>query len=143
MERCIIDERTGWEYELKGEQYYLTGRVMKNGVLTPNEIPEYNEQEDDYYIGVWGQRHFRYIQQHKKNLYFDLFVSGRLNAYLAQIDHDAQEMFDLLVRQLAKLEGVTETLKAENQMDWIQRMNDIRNQANEIVNSEIIYTKNE
>ena len=62
MERFIIDERAGWEYELKGEQYYPTGRVMKDGVMTPLEIPEGNEPEEEKHIGIWGQRHLRYIR---------------------------------------------------------------------------------
>ena len=76
MDKIIIDERTGWEYELKGEQYYPTGRVMKNGVMTPQELPEGYEPEEEKYVGVWGQRHLRYIRQFNKRLYFDLYISG-------------------------------------------------------------------
>ena len=68
MERLIIDERTGWEYELKGEQYYPTGRVMKDGVMTPSEIPEENKPEKEHYIGVWGQRHAAFLRQHQRSV---------------------------------------------------------------------------
>lgn len=79
------------------------------------------------------------MKKHQRSVYDEFFFSGKLNAYLAQIDRDAQEMFDLLVRQLAEQEGVTETLKRENQMEWVQRMNSIRSRATEIVNAELIY----
>ena len=97
MEKTIIDERTGWEYELKGDYYYPTGRVIRNGALTPSELPEDNGPEEEKPIGVWGQRHQRYIQQYKKSLYFDLFVSGKLNAYLADINAQAEDSFSRLV----------------------------------------------
>ena len=112
MKKTIIDERTGWEYELIGEQYYPTGRVMRNGALTPSELPEDNGPGEEKPIGVWGQRHLRYIRQHKKSLYFDLFVSGKLNAYLADIDAQAEDSFSRLVKEMATQEGVTEKLKA-------------------------------
>lgn len=139
MEKTIIDERTGWEYELIGEQYYPTGRVMRNGVMTPSELPDDNEPEKDIIIGVWAQRHLRYIQRHKKNLYSDLYVSGRLNGYLAQIEAQAENMFSLLVEEMAAREGVTEALKAEDQMRWVGSMNNIQNRAREIVNRELIF----
>ena len=116
MEKSIIDERTGWEYELIGEQYYPTGRVMKNGVMTPSELPEDNGPGEEKPIGVWGQRHLRYIRQYKKSLYFDLFVSGKLHAYLSDIDAQAEDSFSRLVKEMATREGVTEKLKAEDQM---------------------------
>ena len=140
MKKFIIDERNGWEYELIGEQYYPTGRVMKNGALTPSEPPEDNEPEEEKPIGVWGQRHLRYIRQYKKSLYFDLFVSGKLNTYLADINAHAEDSFSRLVKEMATLEDVTEKLKAENQMAWVQRMNNIRERATEIVNRELIFT---
>ena len=140
MEKTIIDERTCWEYELIGEQYYPTGRVMRNGTLTPSELPEDNGPGEEKPIGVWGQRHLRYIRQYKKSLYFDLFVSGRLHAYLADIDVQAEDSFSRLVKEMATLEDVTEKLKAENQMAWVQRMNNIRERATEIVNRELIFT---
>ena len=140
MEKYIIDERTGWEYELKCEQYYPTGRVMRNGVMTPSELPEGNGPGEEKPIGVWGRRHLRYIRQFKKSLYLDLFMSGTLNAYLADINVQAENSFSRLVKEMAAQEGVTEKLKAENQMAWVQRMNNIRERATEIVNRELIFT---
>ena len=139
MEQYIIDERTGWEYELIGEQYYPTGRVRKNGVMTPNDPPEKNEPEEEKPIGVWGQRHLRYLRQYKKSLYLDLFMSGKLNDYIADLDGQAEELFLRLVKEMAEQEGVTETLKAENQMTWVLRLNNIRQRATEIVNGDLIY----
>ena len=139
MEKTIIDERTGWEYELIGEQYYPTGRVMRNGALTPSELPEDNGPGEEKPIGVWGQRHLRYIRQYKKKLYLDLLMSGKLNAYLADIDDQAEDFFLRLVKEMAATEGATETLKAEDQMAWVQRMNNIRQRATEIVNRDLIY----
>ena len=138
MERYIIDERTGWEYELKGEQYYPTGRVMKNGVMTPTEISEDNEPEKEKYIGVWGQRHLRYIRQYNKRLYIDLCMSDTLNDYLAEINERAEDFFLRTVKEMAAREGVTEALKVENQMLWTGLMSNIRNRAAEIVDNELI-----
>lgn len=90
-------------------------------------------------IGIWGKRHLRYIKNHHPIRYTNLLTSCRLTAYLADIDEEANKMFDRLVKQLAKQEGVTEQLKADNQILWVARMNNIRNRAEEIVNSEIIY----
>ena len=140
MENTIIDERTGWEYELKGDYYYPTGRVQKGCVMTPNELPEDNGPGKEKPIGVWGQRHLRYIRQHNKPLYFDLFVSGKLNAYLVDIDMQAEDFFLRTVKEMAAREGVTEKLKAENQMAWVQRMNNIRERVTEIVNRGLIFT---
>ena len=145
MEKIMIDERTGWEYELIGEQYYPTGRVMRDGRLQPetvdadSETEKDNEPEKEIIIGVWAQRHLRYIKQYKKNLYFDLYVSGRLNGYLAEIEAQAEDMFFRVVKEMAAREGVTEALKAENQILWVQRCNSIHNRAREIVNAELIY----
>lgn len=91
-------------------------------------------------IGVCGQRHLRYLKQHRKVLYTTLLTSGKLDSYLADIDKQAEDMFLRLVEQMAKREGVTEQLKAENQMEWVCRMNNIRSRAMEIVNDELIYT---
>lgn len=140
MERYIIDERTGWEYELKGEQYYPTGRKMRDGRLQPETVDEENGPKKEIFIGVWGQRHLRYIQQHNKKLYFDLFVSGRLNAYLAEIDAQAEDMFFQLTKEMSVREGVNEVLKVSDQMAWVQRNNNIRERATEFVNQELIYT---
>ena len=105
--------------------------------LLPNlTIPEEEQQS----IGIWGQRHARHLKQHHKILYYNLLTSGKLNAHLAEIDRQAEEMFFRLVKQMAEREGVTEQLKAQNQMEWVGRMNNIRNRAVEIVNTEIMYS---
>lgn len=104
--------------------------------LLPNlTIPE----EEQKPIGIWGQRHARHLKQHHKILYYNLLTSGKLNAHLAEIDRQAEEMFFWLVKQMAEREGVTEHLKAENQMEWVERMNNIRNRATEIVNNDLIF----
>ena len=88
---------------------------------------------------MWGQRHWRYLKEHRRATYAALLTSGKLNSYLADIDRQAEEMFLRLVKQMAEAEGVTETLKAANQMEWVSRINNIRNRAMETVNSELIY----
>lgn len=90
-------------------------------------------------IGVWGQRHKRYLQEHKRATHATLLTIGKLNSYLADIDEQAEELFSRLVKQIAEREGVTEQLKAGNQLEWVQKMNSIRNRAVEIVNTELIY----
>ena len=90
-------------------------------------------------VGVWGHRHLRYLKQHRKVLYTNLLTSCKLNSYLANIDAQAEDMFLRLVEQIANREGVTEQLKAENQIEWVGRMNDIRSRAIEVVNTELIY----
>ena len=140
MDKTIIDERTGWEYELKGGYYFPTGRVQRDGEMTPSELPEDNGPEEEKPVGVWGQRHLRYIRQYKKSLYFDLFVSGKLNAYLVDVNVQAEDLFFRTEKEMAAQEEVTEKLKAEDQMAWIQRMNNIRERATEIVNHELIFT---
>ena len=142
MEKKYIDERTGWEYELQGDYYYPTGRVMRNGVLTPETVdnePEDNEPGERAPVGIWAQRHLRFIRQYKKSLYLDLYMSGTLNAYLADINAQAEDTFSRLVKETAAREGVTEQLKAEDQMRWVGMMNNIRNSAAEIVNRELIF----
>ena len=100
------------------------------------KLPEQSKVE----IGIWGKRHLRYIKKHHPIRYTNLLTSCELTAYLANIDEEATEMFDRLVKQLADKEGVTEQLKAENQMLWVRQMNNIRSRAVEIVNNELIYT---
>lgn len=139
MEKYKIDECTGWEYELKGDYYYPTGRIMRNGVLTPIELPEDDEPNTECHIGVWGRRHLRFIRQHKKSLYLDLFLSGKLNAYLADVNAQAVDMFARLVKHMAAREGVTEKLKAEDQMRWVQEMNRISAIAREVVHHDLIF----
>ena len=90
-------------------------------------------------IGVWGQRHLRYIRQYKRILYTTLLTSGKLNSYLADIDEQAEGMFLRLVEQIANREGVTEQLKAENQIEWVRAMNSIQHRVTEIVNAELIF----
>ena len=123
MEQHYIDEKTGICYTLQGD-YYLPDLTLPI--------------EENKPIGIWGQRHKRYLQEYKRATYTTLLTSGKLNSYLVDIDERAEEMFSRLVKQMAGREGVTEQLKSENQMDWIVRMNSIRNRATEIVNNDII-----
>ena len=107
----------------------------ENGYLIPNlTLPD----EEQVEIGLWGQRHLRYIKQHHKVRYVNLLTSGKLNEHLADIDTQAEDMFFRLVKQMADREGVTEQLKKDNQMEWVARMNDIRNRATEIINTDLI-----
>ena len=124
MEKYITDERTGLKYELVGDYYLVAGD---------------DEPEEDQPIGVWGQRHLRYLKEHHRVLYANLLTSGELNAYLADIDRQAEELFLRLVKQMADAEGITETLKASDQMEWVRQMNSIRNRSMEIVNAELIF----
>ncbi len=102
----------------------------------PNlKLPE----EETQPIGIWGQRHKRYLKEHKRAAYATLLTSGKLNSYLADIDKQAEEMFSRLVRQIIDRESVTEQLKADNQLEWVQKMNNIRNRATEIVNMDLLY----
>ena len=95
--------------------------------------------EEEQHIGIWGQRHGRYLKEHHRILYYNLLTDGKLNSYLTDVDRQAEEMFSRLVKQMAEREGVTEALKAQDQMAWVERMNDIRNQAMEIVNNDFIF----
>ena len=125
MEKYITDERTGLRYELIGDIYYIAG----------DDEPE-AEQEP---IGIWGQRHLRYIREHRRNLQHELLITGKLNGYLIDIDREAEDMFLRLVDNMAESVGITEQLKADNQMEWVRRMNNIRSRAIEIVNDTLIY----
>ena len=124
MEKYIYDEKNGLWFELQGD-YYLPCLKLPEGEQQP--------------AGLWGQRHLRYIKEHKRAFYTNLLTSCKLNSYLADIDRQAEEIFSRLVKQLAEKENVTEKLKAENQMLWLQRMNNIRSRAREVVNTEITY----
>lgn len=126
MEKYITDERMGLKYELVGDYYIIAG----------DDEPE----EEQKPIGIWGQRHLRYLKNHRKVLYANLLTSGKSNNCLANIDRQAEEMFERLVMQMAAAEGITEQLKAADQMVWISKINNIRNRATEIVNTEIIYS---
>lgn len=97
-------------------------------------------EKENRLIGVWGQRHLRYLKEHRRLTYTNLLTSGRLNEYLAEIDKQAKDMFLRLIKQMSEREGVTEQLKTENQMEWVGRMNNIRSRAVEIVNAELIYS---
>ena len=125
MEKYITDERTGLKYELVGDYYLIAGD---------------DEPEGDPLIGVWGQRHLRYLKEHHRVRYANLLTSGELNAYLADIDRQAEELFLRLVKQMADAEGITEALKANNQMEWVGRMNNIRSRAKEVINNELIFS---
>ncbi|HZJ78748.1 MAG TPA: TnpV protein [Clostridia bacterium] len=125
MGKYKFDEKNGLWYELQGD-YYIP-------CLT---LPE----EEHKPIGIWGQRHLRYIKQNKHLLYTQLVTSGKLSSYLIDIDHQAEEMFSQLVKQFAEKDGVTEKLKAENQMEWVGRMNNVHSTVIEIVNTELIYS---
>ena len=109
----------------------------ENGYLIPNlGLPD----EEQHTIGIWGQRHKRYLKENCKVLYADLLTSGKLNGYLADIDRQAEEMFSRLVKQMAETENITEGLKSTNPMMWVGKMNNIRNRVKEIVTTELIYT---
>ncbi len=118
-------------FEEMGGTYTQVGDYL----LPDLKLPEEEQQP----IGVWGQRHRRYLKEHRRATYTTLLTSGKLNSYLANIDRQAEEMFLRLVKQMAEAEGVTETLKAADPMEWVGRMNNIRNKAMEIVNGELIY----
>lgn len=111
--------------------------TQQGDYLLPDlKLPEQPKVE----IGIWGKRHLRYLKNHHSIIYTNLLTSCKLTVYLADIDKQAEDLFFRLVEQLAEKEGVTEQLKADNQMLWVQRMNNIRNRATEIVNTELIYT---
>ena len=124
MEKTIYDENNGLWYELRGD-YCIP-------CLT---APAQEERP----IGIWGRRHLQYIKKERKALYTELLTSSRLNAYLADINEQATEQMLLLKKQMAKREGITEQLKVQDQMLWVQRMNNVRDRAMEIVNHELIY----
>lgn len=127
MEKHIIDEKTGIPYTLVGDYYLPWGDL-------PYEEPE------DKPIGILGQRHLWYIKQHRKTFYTNMLTSGKLNEYLAGVDEQAEIIFSHLIKDFAKAQGITESLKATDQMAWVCAMNNIRNSAMEIVNHDLIYT---
>lgn len=124
MDKYIYDENNGLWYELQGD-YYIPCLTLS--------------AEEERPIGIWGQRHKRYLKEYKKLTYTTLLISGKLSSYLADINEQAENMLYRLVQEMAAKENATEQLKAENQMLWVQMMNNIRNRAEEVVNSEIIY----
>lgn len=121
MEKYIYNKENGLHYELIGDYYYPC--------LTAPEPP---------CIGIWGMRRLMYLQEHKKKLYQTLFYTEKLKTHLEEIDRSAEEMFAQLVKQLAVLEGITEVLKATDQMEWVSKMNNVHNCAKEIVYNELI-----
>ena len=123
LAKFITDERTGLKYELCGDYYIIAGEDE------PERAP----------IGVWGKRHLRYIQKHSKAFYNKMLTERTLYDYLLQLNRDAEDMFNRLVKQMAECEGVTEQLKANNQMQWVGLMNNIRQRATEIINKDLIF----
>ena len=124
MEKVIYDEKNGLWYELQGDYY-----------IPCLKLPEEEQQP----IGLWGQRHLRHLKQSHKVLYYNLLTSGKLNSHIAEIDKQANDMFFRLVKELAEKENITEELKSNDQMLWVQKMKYIRNRVTEIVIKEIIY----
>ena len=121
MEKYIYDESNGLWYERDGDYY-----------IPCQKLPEIN-------IGIWGERYLTYIREHKKLLHTKLMINGTLYTHLAEINQQAEDMFSELVNQMKTREGITEQLKAQNQMEWVRRMNNIRQRANKIIYKELIY----
>ena len=115
----------------------LGGTYIRHGdyLIPCLTLPE----EEQRFIGVWGQRHLRYLKEYRRGVYLNMLTSGRLNDYLADIEEQAQKRFERIVEQMKQAQGITEQLKAENQMEWVARMNNIQVCAREIVNKEMIY----
>ena len=125
MKQYIYNEQNGLWYELRGDYY-----------MPCLKLPA---EKEERHIGVWGQRHLRYIQEHKKTLYTSLLTSGKLQSYLADVEEQAQDLFDRLMKQRAERESITETSKADNQMEWVGRINALRSAVIETVNAEVIF----
>ena len=124
MEQTIHNKQNDLDYTLC-EEYYL-----------PNLLPPQIEEKE---IGIWGMRHLRYIKQHRKVRYINLLTTGKLNAYLTEIDRRAQNKKAVLIKQMSEYEGINEMLKEKNQLEWVRKMSNIRNRVEEIVNNEIIF----
>lgn len=149
MEKYIIDERSGWKYELVGDYYLPVGTRFEDATTddagpcpaetnTPSGAADKSEQERPA-IGRFGRAHEEYLKRSQRHVYSQLVAKGRLGSYLAQIDEQANAMLDLLTRQMAEREGVTEILKAADQMEWVRRMDNIRNRAEETINNDLIF----
>ena len=123
MEKYVVDERNGLEYELVGDYYIVAGEDE------PPARP----------IGVWGAMRRDYLKQHRRNLYYELLFAGKLNDHLADIEEQAQDMMWTLTRQMAKAEGVSEELKRRDQMAWVGAMNNIQNRVREAIRDDLIY----
>ena len=152
MDRYIIDLKTGWKYELSGDYYLPVGTRFEDA---DSDDGKHNEQasvsrvaaekenavtHERPAIGRFGRAHGEYLKRTQRHVYSQFVAEGKLGTYLAQIDKQANAMLDLLTHQMAEREGVTEQLKAADQMEWVRRMNNIRNRAEEVVNSELFYT---
>ena len=125
MEKYIYNEQNGLWYELQGD-YYIPCLVL--------------DEEENQPIGMWGRKRLDYLKKHRQALYTTLLVSSKLNGHLVEVDHQASEMFYLLMKQLAEKEDITEQLKAQDQMAWVGAMNNIRNRAEELILTELIYS---
>ena len=125
MDKYIYNEKNGLWYELQGDYY-----------LPCLKLPE----EGEVHIGIWGQRHLRYLKQYHRVRYYNLLTSGKLNDYLVDVETWAQQMFDELVKTLSRSESLTEDFKATAPMEWVRKSNNIRNRAAEIVNQEVIFS---
>ena len=125
MDKYIYDNSNGLWYELQGD-YYIPCLVLP-------------DEKEERHIGIWGHRHLRYIREHKKVFYTDLLISGKLQSYLADVEEQAQELFDRLMKQRTEREGITEKLKAESPMLWVGRMNALRSAVTETINTEVIF----
>lgn len=125
MDKYIYNEKNGLWYELQGDYY-----------LPCLKLPE----ESEVHIGIWGQRHLRYLKQYHRVRYYNLLTSGKLNDYLVDVESWAQQMFDELVKTLSRSESLTEDFKATDPMKWVRKSNNIRNRAAEIVNQEVIFS---
>ena len=124
MDKYIFDESNCLWYELQGD-YYIPCLILS--------------EEETQSIGLWGQRHKQYLKEHRHIVYTTMLIDGTLNRYLADINQQAEQMFHRLIDEMAQKQGVTEQLKAENQMEWVQQMNACKAQAEEIVKFELIY----
>ncbi len=122
MERIKTDAQTGLRYELQGDYYLIAGE----------------DEAERPPVGIWGRRHLRWLKQYRRATYTNLLTTGKLYVYLQEIDAQAYDQLELLIRQMAKAEGVTEQMKAEKQMEWVRRMNSIRSWAEEILCRELI-----
>ena len=150
MDKYIIDERTGWKYELVGDYYLLAGTHFEDADPEEdgNAAPDVatTPKADDAVaserpaIGRFGRAHAAYLKRTQRHVYSQLVAEGKLGTYLAQIDEQANNMMNLLIRQMAECEGVTEQLKATDQLAWVGCMNSIRNRAEEIILAELIYS---
>lgn len=150
MDRYIIDPKTSWKYELVGDYYLPVGTRFEDAgpdasvsdTLAPAAAPEEEgtAAQERPAIGRFGRAHAAYLKRTQRHVYSQFVAEGKLATYLAQIDEQANAMLELLTHQMAEREGVTEELKATNQMEWLRRMNNIRNRAEEVVYSDLIYT---